>query len=231
MCKDLCLDFSTIWADLHYILYEKVSEKTCFNGVRDHGRRIDMEFADFMELEEMNEADLSEVFEMRFYTSHSFPAINTALRKRHQPQPLPATVMCVNDGLKSLRGNSADSDDATAIIEFFRGFTDMQVTQDFKDRGGTELAPMSTNKDLSVACGYAVRKGKTNGALLMKIMTKNNLQRGVVLQFLSMFPDEVETLFPPLTYVQSTNKVQEMDFKNGDATFKLTIVEVITTSP
>ena len=139
--------------------------------------------------------------------------------------------MCVNDGLRSLRGNNADSDDATAIIEFFRGFTDMQVTQDFKDRGGTELAPMSTNKDLSVACGYAVRKGQTNGALLMKIVTSNNLQRGADLTFLSMFPGEAETLFPPLTFVQPTGKVEEMDFKNGNTIFKLTIVEVTTTLP
>jgi len=139
--------------------------------------------------------------------------------------------MCVNDGLKSLRGNNTDSDDATAIIEFFRGFTDMQVTQDFKSKGGTESGPMSTTTDCHVACGYAVRKGKTNEVLLMKIMPKNNFQRGVVLQFLSMSPGEVETLFPPLTYVQSTNKEQEMDFQNVNATFKLTIVEVTTTLP
>jgi len=232
ICKELCLDFSTIWADLHYILYEKASNKQCFNGIRDSGH-TDMEFADFMKLKEVLEAGLSEaeLCALRFYTSHSFGAINTALRKRHQPHPLPATVMCVNDGLKSLRGNDAESDDATAVIEFFRGFTDMQVTQDFKSKGGTEQAPMSTTTDCRVACGYAVRKRQTNGALLMKIVTSNNLQRGADLTFLSMFPDEAETLFPPLTFVQPTGKVEEMDFKNGNTIFKLTIVEVTTTLP
>ena len=92
---------------------------------------------------------------------------------------------------------------------------------------------MSTTRDYRVACGYAVRKGKTDGALLMKIVTTNNLQRGADLSFLSMFPGEAETLFPPLTFVQPTGKVQKMDFKNsnGDVSFKLTILEATTTLP
>jgi len=57
------------------------------------------------------------------------------------------------------------------------------------------------------------------------------LQRGADLTFLSMFPGEAETLFPPLTFVQPTGKVEEMDFKNGNTIFKLTIVEVTTTLP
>jgi hypothetical protein len=39
---------------------------------------------------------------------------------------------------------------------------------------------MSTSTDPSVAVGYAVRKSQTDGALLMRIVTKNNLQRGIV---------------------------------------------------
>jgi hypothetical protein len=47
-----------------------------------------------------------------------------------------------------------------------------------------------------------------------------------------MFPGEAETLFPPLTFVQPTGKVQEMIFKmpKGDD-FKLCIIEVTATLP
>ena len=140
--------------------------------------------------------------------------------------------MGITSGLKQLRALDAESDKATAVIELFRGFTDMQVTEDFMRSGGTELAPMSTTTDLDVACGYALRKGKTNGALLMKIVTSNNLQRGADLTFVSMFPGESETLFPPLTFMQPTGKQQVVEVKqdNGDM-FKLTIVEVTTTLP
>ena len=232
-CKTLYLDFSSIWADLCYILFERASEKKCFNGTRDEGN-AGKDLDDFMGLEQVLQAKLSrfQLAALRLYTSHSYAAINAALRLHHQPHPLPSTVMGITSGLKQLRALDAESDKATAVIELFRGFTDMQVTEDFMRSGGTELAPMSTTTDLDVACGYALRKGKTNGALLMKIVTSNNLQRGADLTFVSMFPGESETLFPPLTFMQPTGKQQVVEVKqdNGDM-FKLTIVEVTTTLP
>ena len=149
------------------------------------------------------------------------------------PHPLPALVMCISDGLKALRALDPESDQATSIIEFYRGFTDMQVTEEFRNKGGTEYAPMSTTTDVEVACGYAVRKGKTDGALLMKIVTENNLQRGADLTFLSMYPGEQEILYPPLTFMQPTGRQQEMEFElpNDAGSFKLCIIEVKTTVP
>jgi hypothetical protein len=231
-CKGLSLDFSTIWADLCYILCEITSEKMCFNGIRDHGR-AGMKLDDFMNLTEVKEADLSEaeLVALRFYTSHSFHSINRALRARQQPHPLPATVMCINNGLKKLCALDAESDEATEIVRFFRGFTDMQVAEDFRKKGGSEYAPMSTTKDYLVACGYAVRKGESNGSLLMVLVTTNNLQRGSDLTFLSMFPDEAETLFPPLTFVQPTGKEQVIECIQGALKFELKIIEVKTTLP
>ena len=232
-CKELSLDFSTIWADLIYIRYATASEKDCFNGTRDRNRE-GMQFEDFMQLKEVQEAGLSEaqLLALRFYTSHSFAAINVALRKAHKPHPLPATVMCVSDGLKDLRGLDAESDDVVEVVDFFRGFSDTRVTEEFMKKGGTQTAPMSTSKDYDIACGYAIRKGEGKGALLMKIVTNNNLQRGADLTFLSMFPGEAETLFPPLTFVQPTGKTEDIQIKTSDGnTFTLTIVEVSATLP
>ena len=61
---------------------------------------------------------------------------------------------------------------------------------------------MSTTTDPAVAVGYAIRKGVTNGALLMKMKTKNNLERGARVKWVSMFQAEEEVVFPPLTFMQ-----------------------------
>ena len=132
---------------------------------------------------------------------------------------------------RTLRALDAESEKAIAVIELYRGFNDTQVTDEFKKLGGSQAAPMSTSTDLLVSCGYAVRMGETNGGLLMKIITKNNLQRGADLTFLSMFPGEAETLFPPLTFVQPTGRVQVIEVKHGDRVFNLTVIEVTTTLP
>ena len=108
----------------------------------------------------------------------------------------------------------------------------MKVTEEFEQTGGTELAPMFTMTDIRVACGYAVRNGMKDGALLMKIVTDNNMLRGADVSFLSVFPGEAETAFPPLTFMQPTGKTQVMEFPlpNG-GTFKLCIIEVKTIVP
>jgi hypothetical protein len=231
-CKELSLDFSAIWSDLHYIIYEKASEVQYPSFTRDKGR-AGMRLADFMQLKEVKEADLKEaqLVALRFYTSESYLAINKALRSSHKPHPLPATVMCINDGLKALRAVDAESKEATTVKIFYRGLNDTQVTKGFKEQGGSEAAPMSTTTDCRVACTYAVRRGETDGALLMKIVTSNNLQRGADLTFLSLFPEEVETLYPCLTFVQYTegDKEQVIECKHNGKVFKLTVIEVTTT--
>ena len=258
---------------MDYILHQGASEKEFFNGIRDRDRTPGMTLADFMKLGEVQMAGLSvaQLVAMRLYTSHSFPAINLPLRKQTKPHPLPATVMCISEGLKALRALDAESgtaggeeethprptnfanifhfvwpapkataervekprkESATVVMEFYRGFTDTQVTGEFRSNGGTEFAPMSTTTEVEVACGYAIRKRETGGALLMKIVTENNLQRGADVRFLSMFPGEAETLFPPLTFMQPTGKEQVIEFElPGGGSFKLCIIEVKTTLP
>ena len=236
-CKKYGLDHSTIDSDFQYIQSEASSEKTCFNGVRDRGRNNlgadggGMRLDDFMKLKQAVETKLTRdhLLALRFYTSHSFTAINLALRDsdRETQHPLAAITMNVQDGIKQLRGLDAKGKSATAEINLWRGFTDMQVSQEFEANGGSEFAPMSTTTDPEVAVGYAVRKGMTNGSLLMKLKTFNNLQRGAELTWLSVFPGEAETLFPPLTFLQPTGNRQMMEHKG----IKLIIVEVTTTLP
>ena len=105
--------------------------------------------------------------------------------------------------------------------------TEVTNTKIFKEQGGAEYAPMSTTKKPDVAVGYAIRKGVENGALLMRFKTSNNLQRGAELTWLSVFPGEAETLYPPLTFMQPTGREQVIEYDG----IKLTVVECTTTLP
>ena len=227
-CKRYRLDYTTISEDLDYVLHRASSVKKCFNGVRDDGRP-GMTFQDFMKADEAMEAKLTEgeVAGLRFYTSHSFGCINEPLRHsdRLDPHPLPAIATNIQNGLKKLRSLGAEEKGAMETVMLWRGFRDTQSTDIFMEAGGTELAPMSTTTDVGVAVAYAVRNSQTGRSLLFRIVTENNLQRGADLRWLSMFPGEAETLYPPLTYLQPTGRRQVVKV---DAV-ELTVVEVKAT--
>jgi hypothetical protein len=226
-CAQYRLDHTSIQADIHYILAEAASEATFWNGVRDKGRagkRLDW----FLKAKEALECCLTdaEVVSLRFYTSHSFEAVNTALRdsKRVTAHPLPAIVSLIQSGLKKLRAVGCDDKRSKETVILWRGSSNMVMPDEFEADGGTELAPMSTTTDLSVALNYAL-KGACDPALVFRIITDNNLSRGCDLQWLSVFPGESETLYPPLTYIQPTGRTQMLEH-NG---CQVTVAEVRTT--
>ena len=85
-------------------------------------------------------------------------------------------------------------------------------------RAHTQLAPMSTTTDIGTAVSYSL----SSNSLIFRIVTKNGLQRGADLQWLSAFPAEAEILYPPLTYLQPTGRSQVIELNNHC----FTIVEV-----
>ena len=155
---------------------------------------------------------------LRFYTSHSYVAINNWMRMQCQDcdenfeaaeqHPLSAIVTLCSDGIQTLCSLNAEKKEATTEKIFYRGMKDLQLSEAFLESGGTEYGLMSSTTDVKIAVGYAVRKGESGTSLLLKIVTRNNLQRGADLSFLSMFPGESETLFPPLTFLQPTGRKQ-----------------------
>jgi hypothetical protein len=84
-----------------------------------------------------------------------------------------------------------------------------------------QLAPMSTTTNIITAVTYSM----SSESLIFKIVTKNGLQRGTDLQWLSVFPTEEEILYPPLTYLQPTGRTQVIEVDS----YKFTIVEVTPT--
>jgi hypothetical protein len=140
------------------------------------------------------------------------------------PTPLPAIMMNIQVALKKLRALGADDASSKETVVLWRGMSYMQLPQKFSAEGGTELAPMSTTTDVSVAISYAVKKD-TRSALLFRFVTRNNLERGADVHWLSMFPEEAETLFPPMTLLQRTPTEPRDVEHNG---VKVTIVELST---
>jgi hypothetical protein len=80
---------------------------------------------------------------------------------------------------------------------------------------------MSTTTDIKTAVSYSI----SNESLIFRILTRNGLQRGAELQWLSAFPTEEEILYPPLTYLQPTGRTQVIEVGKC----KMTIVEVTPT--
>jgi len=90
-----------------------------------------------------------------------------------------------------------DPEGFAAESTLWRGLSNATIDlEKFKKEGGTELAPMSTSADRSIATKYAA----SQSPLILLYKTKG-LTRGVSLKFLSVYPKEEEFLYPPGTFL------------------------------
>merc|ERR1719506_240193 len=135
-----------------------------------------MRLADFVAHPSARLAHLTEshVVALRLYTTQAFRSINNPLRDqerfaRGEAHPLPLTVTLLRDALSKLRAVEADlsRDSAMTRIELYRGMKDVTAPAGFMELGGTELAPMSTTSDLSVAMRYSA----SVRAVLLRLIT------------------------------------------------------------
>lgn len=220
--QDSTLPKMTLKTWFNYILNEPASEMEFSNGIRDKGRsgwRLD----DF--LNEINATGLKKahVLALRLYTTKIFRFINNPLREEIQ-HPMPATVLFLQEGLKLLRKNAAS--ELKGSTSLWRGFKNLNVQTEFLDKGGTELAPMSTSTKLDIAAQYSTNGAPGERALIMKLkIEKNNyLSYGADVTWLSAFPGENERLFPPLTFLRPSERPTQTVTLEG---ITFTIVEVV----
>jgi hypothetical protein len=230
---------------LSYILEKKSDYKKCKNGfMRDYGRTPPMKFNDFMEKDEAKNAGLTsaEVLALRLYTTPAFRVINDPLRdetkRKGNKHPMPATVININKGILKMRQLAGDKKSLATAKEtksntsnkssaknsvLWRGMQKIALTEEFIKHGGTELAPMSTTSELSIACKYGACE---MGSVLFKITVQDCIQHGATLKWLSVFPTDEEILYPPLTFLRpNINKeLQKVLGKNG---VEVTIIEVM----
>ena len=79
--------------------------------------------------------------------------LNGPLREvgRTAPHPLPVTVSFLAEAIGKLRAVGAKTPQANRQLDMWRGMKDLDTSDEFDQRGGTELAPMSTTTQLKVA--------------------------------------------------------------------------------
>ena len=117
-----------------------------------------------------------------------------AIRRRHQRSD-------ASGKSAKLASSQVGSALATGQV-LWRGMRAMDLTEEFLTRGGTELAPMSTTPDLSVAVHY----GLSANTLLFRLTSTDFMDGGASIAYLSAFPTEDEMLYPPLTYLRPLGK-------------------------
>ena len=231
---------------LEYILDEKCSEKKYASGIRDKGRPSNYCFEDFMLHKNVTDASLSRahVLALRLYTTPAYSMINNPLRdksKYNGRHPMPATVLYIRQSIMKLRSlalcetkkdeptntetdsitDSNTNTNNTACKILWRGIQNVHLSNDYKKEGGTELAPMSTTSDINVALKYGLC---STGSIIFKILVPNALTSGADLKWISAFPEEAEVLYPPLTYLTPTGRIQVISSSDGKCS--VTVIEV-----
>ena len=204
---------------LHYILSEETSEKKFANGIRDEGRgKKKLSYFVGHQIAKSAELTEAEVVALRLYTTPVYKFMNNPLREEKKC-PLAVTTYFAYEGIKKLRKQAAQEKEP---IVLWRGLRNVKMTNDFKKggQGGTELAFMSTTRDLAVAIKYSL----SQESLILKIVPKNFMAMGADLAWLSVFPKEAEVLFPPLTYLQPTGRTKVVEVRSKKLSF--TILEV-----
>ena len=174
------------------------------NGVKRDIGHEGLTLADFVALPDARQAGLTaaHVLALRLYTSNSFGRINQPLRAgctAAAPHPHAATAYYIHSGIMKLR--EVHPAGAVAELTYWRGMENMGVTDEFLRHGGTEMACMSTTEDPRVARTTFAKVGKVGCPLLLKVVSTDLTTRGADLSWLSMYPEEKEVLFPPLTYL------------------------------
>jgi tRNA A-37 threonylcarbamoyl transferase component Bud32 len=202
--------FGSDLARFGYVFRDKAAAHVQPNGAKRDTleSHVGLSLRDFCAKDEARAVELQEehVLALRLYTSNSYISINDPLRKGEKPHPFAATTWYVAEALRLLRG--ARAKDGIKMRAFWRGLDNMGAEEDFFKEGGTEMGCMSTTEDEAVARNFAKVLGFTkegeeqHNPLLLKVETTSHMDCGSDISWLSMYPEEKEVLFPPLTYLK-----------------------------
>ena len=148
------------------------------------------------------------IIALRIYTTSSYSRINDPLRADppQRPHPFAATTYFISDGIRLLRAVAANQPDAYIERILWRGMKDLGITGQFLTEGGTDYACVSTTASQEVA---VLNFAASSLPLVFRIVTKNSINRGADISFLSVFPHEQEFLYPPLTYLHCVKMERE----------------------
>ena len=152
---------------------------------------------------------LHHVLALRLYTTSSYARINSPMRTQPptRPNPFAATAYFVSEAIKKLRVVEASSPSGMKPRTLWRGVQGMSLTEDFMASGGTEFACLSTSACSDVAVLFA-KTGRN--PTIFKFETKNCIERGADVAYLSVYQGEAEVLYPPLTFLHFKGVKEEV---------------------
>lgn len=144
--------------------------------------------------------DRHHVFALRIYTTSSYKCINNPMRTQPptRPHPFAVTTYFISDAIKKLRVVAGEQAGANSTKTYWRGLQDMSLSMAFLKQGGTECACMSTSSSMKVAVEFA----ESDYPLIFKFESSSFMSQGADISFLSVYPEEKEVLYPPLTYLR-----------------------------
>lgn len=186
-----------------------VRDAIIISGVGDGGPRTAEELIaqsltidELMQTEQVKTANLqrAHVLSLRLYSTSTYASMNNPLRTTPptKPHPLAVTTYFASEGIKLLRSVAGNLPNAHEPQDFWRGMKDLTISAEFLKSGGTEFACMSTSTSQETAIDFAESKAP----MIIKLETKDFMSRGADISFLSVYPGESETLFPPLTFLR-----------------------------
>ena len=135
------------------------------------------------------------------------------LRKNRLPHPFKITVYRLDDALRKLRAVEAQQnrDEFSQRHVLYRGMKDRRIDEEELSRyGGVERSPMSTTLSPTIAKAYASYPENYKGMMGPRIIFEyhtEGLATGTSIGFLSVYPKEVELLYPPLTRIKLEDRV------------------------
>ena len=189
------------------------------------------------------------------YKSINDPLRDRSRFRKKEPHSLPATVLFIREAIKKLRAianrdrtnnrnsqaGQKEQEEQTEQKEqkeqkvgktklsggnksmvLWRGLKSTHLSSRFKQEGGTELAPMSTTSNIDVAIKYGTC---TAGSVIFKIQVPDAMASGADLSWVTAFPGEAEVLYPPLTFLRPTGRIQTV--KSWVSGAEVTVVELI----
>lgn len=199
--------------NLHYVLCQKATlvKETGNDGGPEVTRDTDRngeKLVSFWRKDQSRTCKLTvvEVASLRFYTTTSFHLVNDPLRSGgSDTHPLALTTYSITCGLKKLRALNFQAKMAGGkgmATYLWRGLKDRRVSDDFMIDGGSEKACMSTSESVEVVTRYS----RSRVPLLFRIKIESPMDHGATLKWLSVYPDEDEILYPPLTCLEPLYK-------------------------
>ena len=208
------------WTDAEWIKYlrhEPASEQKLSGEQRTRDKGRDgWRLADFAEHTLAKNAGLSEaqVLALRLYTSGVSRSINTPLIvgcTEEKPHPLPALVGHLVSALKQLRSKAKELPFKGKGGHLFRGMRDLDVSEEFIERGGCERGLISALSDRANAVRDAARLDEAPSIVLLKIKADDLANAAPDLSWcscidlgeagLSRLPI-TEHVYPPLTHMR-----------------------------